>query len=90
MLRFNQPHESRARFLFLLVNGLCAQQKHVWVLPEADTPHLQRVLFDSKAAGESVSCYVFTPVSYDAAKEQHFPVLYWLHGSGGSSPASAA
>jgi S-formylglutathione hydrolase FrmB len=76
--------------LFLLVTGLCAQQKHVWVLPEADAPRLQRVLFDSKAAGEPVSCYVFTPESYDAAKEQRFPVLYWLHGSGGSSPASAA
>jgi len=67
-----------------------AQQKHVWVLPEADAPRLQRVLFDSKAAGEPVSCYVFTPESYDASKEQRFPVLYWLHGSGGSSPASAA
>lgn len=76
--------------LFLLVTGLCAQQKHVWVLPEAGSPRLQRVLFDSKAAGEPVSCYVFTPESYDAAQEQRFPVLYWLHGSGGSSPGSAA
>lgn len=76
--------------LFLLVTGLCAQQKHVWVLPEADAPRLQRVLFDSKAAGEPVSCYVFTPESCHAAKEPRFPVLYWLHGSGGSSPGSAA
>jgi S-formylglutathione hydrolase FrmB len=76
--------------LFLLVTGLFAQQKHVWVLPEAEAPRMQRVLFDSKAAGESVSCYVFAPESYDAAKEQRFPVLYWLHGSGGSSPGSAA
>jgi enterochelin esterase-like enzyme len=76
--------------LFLLVTGLCAQQKHVWVLPEAEAPRMQRVLFDSKAAGEPVSCYVFAPESYDAAKEQRFPVLYWLHGSGGSSPGSAA
>ena len=76
--------------LFLLVTGLCAQQKHVWVLPEINAPRMQRVLFDSKAAGEPVSCYVFVPESYDAAKEQRFPVLYWLHGSGGSSPGSAA
>jgi len=76
--------------LFLLVTGLCAQQKHVWVLPEINAPRMQRVLFDSKAAGEPVSCYVFTPESYDAAKEQRFPVLYWLHGSGGSTPGSAA
>ena len=76
--------------LFLLVTGLCAQQKHVWVLPEINAPRMQRVLFDSKAAGEPVSCYVCAPESYDAAKEQRFPVLYWLHGSGGSSPGSAA
>jgi len=67
-----------------------AQSKHVWVLPETDAPRLQRVLFDSKAAGEPVSCYVFTPDAYEKAKERRFPVLYWLHGSGGSSPAAAA
>ena len=50
---------------------------------------MQRVLFDSKAAGGKVSCYVFTPQPYDVRKESRFPVLYWLHGSGGSSPDSA-
>lgn len=67
-----------------------AQQKHVWVLPEAETPQVKRVLFDSKVAGEKVSCYVFTPPIYEAEKERRFPVLYWLHGSGGSSAGSAA
>lgn len=67
-----------------------AQQKHVWVLTEPDAPRLERVLFDSKAAGQPVSCYVFTPESYDTNKEQRFPVLYWLHGGGGSTPAAAA
>ena len=69
---------------------LHAQQKHVWVLPESTAPRLERVLFDSKTAAQPVSCYVFTPESYDTNKEQRFPVLYWLHGSGGSSPGSAA
>jgi enterochelin esterase-like enzyme len=67
-----------------------AQQKHVWVLPEANEPGLRRVLFDSKAADQPVSCYVFTPAAYDKEKDRRFPVLYWLHGSGGSSPGSAA
>ncbi len=58
----------------------------VWVLLEADAPCLQRGLFHSKAAGEPVSCSVFKPESYDAAKESRFPVLYWLQGSSGSSP----
>ncbi len=60
-----------------------------WILPEPDAPRMQRVLFDSKAAGGKVSCYVFTPQPYEVNKESRFPVLYWLHGSGGSSPGSA-
>jgi enterochelin esterase-like enzyme len=64
--------------------------EHQWVLPEPDVPRMQRVLFDSKSAGEKVSCYVFTPQPYDIDKERRFPVLYWLHGSGGSSPGAAA
>ena len=61
-----------------------------WVLPEPDVPRMQRVLFDSKSADGQVSCYVFTPQPYDIDKERRFPVLYWLHGSGGSSPGAAA
>jgi enterochelin esterase-like enzyme len=80
-------------FLLLTLLGssmALAQQKHVWMLPEANAPGLQRVLFESKAAGQPVSCYVFTPKVYDMEKERRFPVLYWLHGSGGSSPGAAA
>ena len=77
-------------FPLLASSAAFAQQKHVWVLPEPNAPRLERVLFDSKAAGQPVSCYVFTPESYDTNEEQRFPVLYWLHGSGGSSPGAAA
>lgn len=76
--------------LLIFTSSLGAQQKHVWLLPETDAPSLQRVIFDSKTASEPVSCYVFKPDSYDTSKEQRFPVLYWLHGSGGSSSGSAA
>jgi enterochelin esterase-like enzyme len=61
-----------------------------WILPEPDAPRMQRVLFDSKTAGGKVSCYVFTPQPYEVNKESRFPVLYWLHGSGGSSAGAAA
>lgn len=67
-----------------------AQPKPGWVLPEVNAPRVQRVLFDSKTAAEPVSCYVFTPESYDTDKERRFPVLYWLHGSGGSTPVAVA
>ena len=79
--------------LFLFLNISCiamAQQSPVWVLPEVNAPRVQRVLFDSQTAGQQVSCYVFTPANYDLEQERRFPVLYWLHGSGGSTPAAAA
>ncbi len=75
---------------FFLTSDALAQQQHGWVLPEVNAPGLRRVLFDSKTANQQVSCYVFTPEVYERDKEQRFPVLYWLHGSGGSSPGAAA
>ncbi|MDP1588690.1 MAG: alpha/beta hydrolase-fold protein [Prosthecobacter sp.] len=71
-------------------SAVFAQQNPAWVLPEVNAPQVQRVLFDSKTARQQVSCYVFTPESYDTEKERRFPVLYWLHGSGGSTPAAVA
>ncbi|MFM7182992.1 MAG: alpha/beta hydrolase [Verrucomicrobiales bacterium] len=65
---------------------LHAQQAPRWVLPEVDAPRVQRVLFDSKAAGRQVSCHVFTPEICETEKERRFPVLYWLHGTGGGLP----
>lgn len=73
-----------------LTSAALAQQQHVWVLPEVNAPGLRRVLFESQSAGQPVSCYVLTPKAYDTEKERRFPVLYWLHGSGGSSPGATA
>jgi enterochelin esterase-like enzyme len=66
-----------------------AQKAPAWVLPEINAPRVQRVLFESKAAGRQVSCHVFTPEVYEKGKEQRFPVLYWLHGTGGGLPGIA-
>ena len=68
------------------LTALHAQEAARWVLPEVDAPRVQRLLFDSKAAGRQTSCHVFTPQVYEVAKEQRFPVLYWLHGTGGGLP----
>ena len=68
---------------------LHAQKAPLWVLPEVAAPRVQRVLFDSKAAGRQVSCHVFTPEGYERDKEGRFPVLYWLHGTGGGLPGIA-
>lgn len=81
------------RFLLpalLTLTPALGQEKPVWVLPEVAAPAVQRVIFQSQAVGQPVSCYVSTPPVYTQEKQRRFPVLYWLHGSGGSSPAAVA
>lgn len=47
---------------------------------------LQR--FPSRAVGQMAGYLVLRPPQYDRGTDRRFPVLYWLHGLGGS-PASA-
>ncbi len=54
-----------------------------WVTPQLHASGLQYRTFDSAAAGTKVSFHVYVPEIYSAEKERRFPVLYWLHGSGG-------
>ena len=46
-------------------------------------PRVEFHTFDSAAAKAKVSYHLYTPEAYDTEKEQRFPVLYWLHGTGG-------
>jgi len=62
-----------------------AAQQTQWVLPEIPGSLVQRVIFDSAAAGEQVSCYVSLPPDYDRQLQRRFPVLYWLQGTGGGN-----
>ncbi len=56
-------------------------------------PRVEFHTFESKAAKAKVSYHLYTPEIYDTEKERRFPVLYWLHGSGGGlagiAPVSA-
>ncbi len=54
-----------------------------WVTPEVRAPRIQYGIFKSKAAGANVSYHVYKPLAYDRETRQHFPVLYWLHGTDG-------
>ena len=54
-----------------------------WVTPAVTAPRVEFRTFDSKAAKTKVSFHIFTPEVYDSDKEGRFPVLYWLHGTGG-------
>jgi len=54
-----------------------------WVTPVVRAPRLQFRTFDSAAAKTKVSYHLYAPKVYDAEQERRFPVLYWLHGTGG-------
>jgi len=56
-----------------------------WVLPAVDAPRLRHRVFQSAAARSKVSYHIYTPEVYDTQKKRRFPVLYWLHGSGGGT-----
>ena len=60
-----------------------------WVTPTVQAPRLQFRTFESAAAKTKVSYHLYTPEAYDTEPERRFPVLYWLHGSGGGVPGIA-
>lgn len=55
----------------------------LWLRPEVPTPGLTYRTFNSKAAGSEVNFYVYTPPTYQSETTRRFPVMYWLHGTGG-------
>jgi enterochelin esterase-like enzyme len=57
-----------------------------WVLPAVPTPRVQHRTFDSKVLKTKVSYFIYTPEIYDTQQHRRFPVVYWLHGSGGGLP----
>lgn len=59
-----------------------------WVSPSVEAPRVRQCVFESAAARTKVSYHVYTPEAYDAEPSRRFPVLYWLHGGGGSGGAA--
>jgi len=65
--------------------GLGGPQKTAsWQMPPVSGPNLHYSTFDSKAAGEKVSYLIYLPEAYEKEKSARFPVIFWLHGIGGS------
>jgi enterochelin esterase-like enzyme len=54
-----------------------------WTTPPVSAPGLEYRTFSSAAAGTKVSYHIFVPPAYSQQPSSRFPVLYWLHGSGG-------
>ncbi len=80
--------------LFFIFSFSTSQaQSPAFVTPPAHAPRVEFHTFESKAAKAKVSYHLYTPEVYDTEKERRFPVLYWLHGSGGGlqgiAPVSA-
>ena len=57
-----------------------------WVTPRAEGVGLSFHTFLSQAAGTKVSFHVYAPSAYTADPVRRFPVVYWLHRSGGGVP----
>ncbi len=60
-----------------------------WVTIEVEALNTHREVFFSEAVGDSVSFHIFLPDGYHADTTQFFPVIYWLHGSGGGEAGIA-
>lgn len=62
-----------------------------WVTREVRAPRVALHTFRSAAAGGDVTFHLYTPPQYDDPEhaQRRFPVLYWLHGSGGGLPGIA-
>ena len=71
-----------------------AQQRNreiKWV--NADISQMQGLshhVLNSKSMGHEVGFVVWTPPGYDANTEARYPVVYFLHGAGGSEKSDSA
>jgi len=54
-----------------------------WVTSEVKAPRVEYRVFESASAASKVSFHIYKPASYETESENRFPVIYWLHGSGG-------
>jgi poly(3-hydroxybutyrate) depolymerase len=87
------PVREIALFLFVLLvapatahppeRRVDSQSGKAWVSPEVKAPRVTFHTFDSTAAKSRVSYHLYTPAAYDRDTAKRFPVVYWLHGSGG-------
>ncbi len=54
-----------------------------WVTRPVAAPRVTQNFFNSDAAGTRISYHIYLPAAYAEMPQRQFPVVYWLHGSGG-------
>jgi S-formylglutathione hydrolase FrmB len=59
------------------------RSEHAWVTQQIRAPGVSFHTFASAAAQATVSYHLLTPTAYARDPDRRFPVVYWLHGSGG-------
>ena len=66
------------------------ERKISWVNPEiVDVEGLQHKVLSSKSLGHDVGYVVWTPPDYDASGTTRYPVVYFLHGAGGTEASDS-
>lgn len=55
----------------------------IWGTRAVRAPRVEYRTFESAAARSRGSYHIYLPEVHDREKDRRFPVLYWLHGSGG-------
>lgn len=63
--------------------GATAALDLTWVTRAVEAPRVSQRTFRSAAARTDVSYHIYVPAAYDREPTRRFPVVYWLHGSGG-------
>jgi enterochelin esterase-like enzyme len=79
------PVMIRIIFLAVLLSLLPvnAAEPPQWRTPVVEGPQISYHTFISESADAEVSYHLYTPTVYAEDPQRRFPVVYWLHGSGG-------
>ncbi|MFM8402297.1 MAG: alpha/beta hydrolase, partial [Pirellula sp.] len=63
-----------------------SESKLAWITPQVQGTGVSFQTFDSASAKTKVSYHIYKPKAYERDATALFPVVYWLHGSGGGLP----
>jgi enterochelin esterase-like enzyme len=58
-------------------------QPKAWVTPAVQARGVSHRIFRSAVTKRDVSYHLYQPAAYESEPKRRFPVVYWLHGSGG-------
>ena len=67
-----------------------ASASPLWVTKAVQAPRVTHRVFSSASVRGEVSYHIYRPAVYGADAGRRFPVVYWLHGSGGGLPGIPA